>query len=65
MQMTKEEAVESFGKTIDRIDNLLGALEIPGIPVNTHLGCLRTSLPEISSQLKDAYTIIVGENPWE
>lgn len=62
--MTKEQAVESFGDAIDRIDNLLGAMKL-SMPAKFHLDQLQGTLPEISGQLKNVYKNIVGQNPWD
>ena len=53
-----------FGELIDRIDNLVGALQLP-MDTAFHVKQLRHLLPEISAQLKTAYVAQFGENPWE
>jgi hypothetical protein len=55
---------EEFGETIDSIDNLLAALNIP-IPAETHVSQMRTSLKEVSEKLKKIYVKNEGENPWQ
>lgn len=52
-----------FGEQIDRLDNFIGALQLP-IPDRMHVDQLRKALPEISAALKQAYEDLSGENPW-
>lgn len=57
-------ASEEFGDIIDRIDNLLGALELP-MPVEFHVNQIKSELGEMSEDLKRIYVEEEGENPWE
>ncbi|MDC2179191.1 hypothetical protein [Bacteroides thetaiotaomicron] len=56
-------ASEEFGETIDTIDNLLGALEIP-MPSEFHVKQMKHELKEISEKLKRIFVEEEGENPW-
>lgn len=57
-------ASEEFGEIIDRIDNLLGSLELP-MPAEFHVNQMKHELSEISDKLKRIYVEEEGENPWE
>ncbi|MEL5895914.1 hypothetical protein AAE250_20760 [Bacteroides sp. GD17] len=57
-------ASEEFGETIDTIDNLLGALEIP-MPAEFHVSQMKRELKEVSEKLKRIYVEEEGENPWD
>lgn len=57
-------ASEEFGDIIDRIDNLLGALELP-MPAEFHVNQIKSELGEMSEDLKRIYIEEEGENPWE
>jgi hypothetical protein len=49
---------------IDRVDNLIGSLELP-IPPSMHVEQLKKILPEVVAELKDGFVGVTGENPWE
>ena len=57
-------ASEEFGEIIDRIDNLLGALELP-MPAEFHVNQMKHELSDMSEKLKRIYVEEEGENPWE
>lgn len=54
---------ELLGRAIDRVDNLVGALQLP-LPDKMHVQQLRVLLPEIVEELKAGFTAVTGENPW-
>ena len=53
-----------FGEQIDRIDNLLGALEIP-MPAEFHVKQMKSELKDLSDKLKQIYVEENDDNPWE
>ena len=57
-------ASEEFGEIIDRIDNLLFALELP-MPAEFHVNQMKHELSDMSEKLKRIYVEEEGENPWE
>jgi hypothetical protein len=59
----KEDAKEKLGSAIDRVDNMLHALQLP-LPPQMHVESFRSTLPEIVKELKDSYSKVTGENPW-
>lgn len=56
--------MEKLGQAIDRVDNMAHALLIP-MPASFHIEQFKSTLPEIVSELKTAYTELTGDNPWE
>lgn len=63
-ELSDYESIEEFGEVIDRIDNLLGALELP-MQAEFHVNQMKHELSEISDKLKRVYVEEEGENPWE
>lgn len=63
-ELSDYESIEEFGEVIDRIDNLLGALELP-MQAEFHVNQMKHELSEISEKLKQIYVEEEGENPWE
>lgn len=59
-----EDQKETWGKLIDRVENLRFGLDIP-IPSEMHVKQLRSILPEVVKELKANFVDITGENPWE
>lgn len=55
---------DEFGEQIDRIDNLLGALEIP-MPAEFHVKQMKSELKDLSVTLKKIYVEENDDNPWE
>jgi hypothetical protein len=62
--MTKEEALSIVAKMADKASNLLAAATLPGLPAQLHLDGLRHGLEDIEAELKRAYIVLSGENPW-
>jgi septation ring formation regulator EzrA len=58
-----EEAKENLGQAIDRLDNLVHALQLP-LSAQMHVDALRSNLPEVVKELKEAYEKLTDENPW-
>jgi len=52
-----------FGEVINRVDNLLGSLEIP-MPAEFHVEQMKRELKEVSDKLKRIYVEEEDENPW-
>lgn len=63
-ELSDYESIEEFGEVIDRIDNLLGALELP-MQAEFHVNQMKHELSEISEKLKQIYVEEEGEDPWE
>jgi hypothetical protein len=55
---------EKLGQAIDRVENMLFALQMP-LPPTMHVEQFKASLPEIVEELKAGFVEVVGENPWE
>lgn len=55
---------EKLGSLIDELDSLAHALSL-GLPPEMHLDQLKKLLPEKVVALKEVYTEIAGENPWD
>lgn len=55
---------EKLGQAIDRVENLMTALQMP-LPDGMHVQVLRSTLPEIVQELKEGFVEAAGENPWE
>ena len=55
---------EQFGKAIDQLENLNGALQLP-LRAEMHVTQLKIALPDVIEKLKEAYVHEFGENPWE
>jgi hypothetical protein len=58
------ESMELLGMQADRIDSLIGALQLP-IPDALHLKAMRAILPEIRDALRRVYVIETQDDPWE
>lgn len=58
-----EDSVEKVGRIADSVDSLLVAMKMP-MPAQFHLAQLKVALVDISTQLKDIYICVSGENPW-
>lgn len=54
---------ESLGELSDRVDNLIGALQLP-MPPQFHVDRLKAALPEIRNDMREIYLNETGENPW-
>ena len=63
-RITKENAVEEIGRMSDKVDNLLGAMQLPVSP-EIHMEGLRGNLEQMRADLREIYTSLTGENPWE
>lgn len=61
--MTENDTWEQIGQLIDRLDNVIGALELP-IPAPFHVEQVKNILPEISKELKAAVVAESGYDPW-
>jgi vacuolar-type H+-ATPase subunit F/Vma7 len=59
-----EESKEKLGQAIDRVDNMLHALVLP-LPPQMHIDSFKSILPEIVKELKEGYSEVTGENPWD
>jgi hypothetical protein len=62
--MSTYENMERLGMLADRIDNLIGALQL-AMPPQFHVEQLRSALPEIRDGLRNVYCVETGDNPWE
>lgn len=62
--MTKEEAISIVGEMADKADNLLAAASLPGLPEEVHVAGMKGGLYDIAAELKRAYFVLSGENPW-
>jgi len=60
--MTEE--LEKLGQAIDRVDNLAHALKLNILP-QMHVDSLKSLLPDAVKELKESFTKVAGENPWE
>ena len=58
------ENFEKSGVLIDELDSLAHGLQLPLNP-QIHVDQLKKLLPEKVMELKDIFTQITGENPWE
>lgn len=59
-----EEVKERLGAAIDRVDNMANVLNIP-FPAEFHVEEFKKILPGIVMELKESYTDLTGDNPWE
>lgn len=59
-----DDAKESMGTTIDRLDSLAHGLMM-AMPADFHLKMMRSSLPEVVRDLKKHYVAVTGGNPWD
>ncbi|MEL5894263.1 hypothetical protein AAE250_12250 [Bacteroides sp. GD17] len=57
-------APDEFAEVIEKVDNLLGAMEIP-MPAEFHVNQMKRELREVSDKLKQIYVEEEDENPWE
>ena len=57
-------APDEFAEVIEKIDNLLAAMEIP-VPAEFHVNQMKRELREVSDKLKQIYVEEEDENPWE
>lgn len=55
---------EALGLAIDRIENLMFALQMP-LGATTHVELMKKLLPEILEELKAGFIETTGGNPWE
>lgn len=62
--MNLADVSSDLGDLKDKVDNLLGALEIP-MPAEFHVKQMKSELKEISDKLKCLYIEMEGNNPWE
>ena len=62
--MADSDTWERIGQLIDRLDNVIGALELP-MPAPFHVQQVKSILPEISKELKAVVIAESGDNPWE
>ena len=62
-EQTKQ-ATDALGLLSDRIDNLLGALQLPVSPA-MHVSQMKAHLPEVRDELRHIYFALTGDNPWE
>ena len=59
------EFVERIGMVVDRIDNCVGAFDLP-LHQQTHVDALKDILPEISTELKEIFYALGGnKDTWE
>ncbi|MEM7756562.1 MAG: hypothetical protein AAF298_00320 [Cyanobacteria bacterium P01_A01_bin.40] len=56
--------MDEIGQQIDRLDNLVAALNIP-ISADQHVQQIKNILPEIIKELKTQYVEVFDENPWD
>ena len=56
-------APDEFAEVIEKVDNLLGAMEIP-MPAEFHVNQMKRELREVSDKLKQIYVEEEDENPW-
>jgi hypothetical protein len=56
--------IEQLGLLADRIDNLLGAMQL-SMPAQFHLDQLKAALPGLRDQLRLIYIAESGEDPWD
>jgi hypothetical protein len=54
---------ELIGQVADRLDNLIGALQLP-LPPQIHVAQLGRALPEVRDTLRLIYIAETGEDPW-
>jgi hypothetical protein len=59
-----DEAQESLGIAIDRVDSLAHGLQLP-MPAEFHIRQLKNLLPDVVKDLKQGFVAVTGENPWE
>jgi hypothetical protein len=57
-------APDEFAEVIEKVDNLLAAMEIP-VPAEFHVNQMKRELREVSDKLKQIYVEEEDENPWE
>jgi len=63
MKEPLDDSWASVGEQADRIDNLIAASQM-ALPAETHLAYLRESLTDVRAQLRAAYVLATGSNPW-
>jgi hypothetical protein len=61
--MTKKEAISIVGDMAEKASNLLAAGKLP-VPDSIHVVGMRAGLEEVEAELKRAYIVLSGENPW-
>lgn len=59
-----EEQLEKLAALIDRLDSLQYSITMP-VDNKIHVESMRSLLPGIVEEMKESYTGISGENPWE
>lgn len=62
--MANSDVYEEIGQEIDKIDNILAAMELP-MSAEFHLEQLKKQLPEISKNLKGLYVELTDNSPWD
>ncbi|PZP26678.1 MULTISPECIES: hypothetical protein [Pseudomonas] len=55
--------MEQLAEQIDRLDNFAAGLELP-LPEHLHLQAMRDGLPEIVTELKNAFITAGGDDYW-
>ena len=58
-----EDHENKLGELKDKVDNLLGSLELP-MPADFHVKMMKEQLKDISQEIRDIYIEIVGHDPW-
>lgn len=61
---TNEEYFEKIGELKDKVDNLLGSMELP-MSADFHVKMMKSELATISNEVKNIYIGLTGDNPWD
>ena len=63
MALSKENAIQIVGDMAEKASNLVAAGKLP-VSDSIHVVGMRAGLEEIEAELKRAYIVLSGENPW-
>jgi hypothetical protein len=57
------EAMERIAAAVDTLDNLISAMSMP-LSAEMHMNALKSALPRLRSELKEAYLQAGGPDVW-
>lgn len=58
------DANDGLGQCIDSLESLGAALSLP-MPAQFHVDMLKSAIPALTQQFKEAFVKCFDENPWE